>query len=196
VLGDRPPDAIWGIGAKTVAKLAALGITTVRQLAAADMTVLAKEFGPTTGPWLVLLGNGRGEKEVDSTPYVPRSHGREVTYQRNLSDWAAIAVEIDRLARQVAAEVTDRPVARVVVKVRYAPFDTITHGATVPPSERWPPGAVPPPGEQLPLGGPEDGGERWAATFERAARAALAMFTPGRPVRLLGVRAEFADNPG
>ncbi len=195
VLGDRPPDAIWGIGAKTVAKLAGLGITTVRQLAAADMTVLANEFGPMTGPWLVLLGNGRGESEVDSTEYVPRSHGREVTYQRNLTDWAEIATEIDRLARQVAAEVTDRPVARVVVKVRYAPFDTITHGASVPPSERWPPGAVPPPGEQLPLDGPEDGGERWAATFERAAQAALAMFTPGRAVRLLGVRAEFADNP-
>ncbi len=90
VLGDRPPDAIWGIGAKTVAKLAALGITTVRQLAAADPAPLAKEFGPTTGPWLVLLGNGRGESEIDSTPYVPRSHGREVTYQRNLADWAAI----------------------------------------------------------------------------------------------------------
>ena len=88
VLGDRPPDAIWGIGAKTLAKLATLGITTVRQLAAADMTALAKVFGPTTGPWLVLLGNGRGESEVDPTPYVPRSHGREVTYQRNLTDWA------------------------------------------------------------------------------------------------------------
>jgi hypothetical protein len=31
--------------------------------------------------------------------------------------------------------------------------------------------------------------------IERAASAALAKFTPGRPVRLLGVRAEFADNP-
>ena len=200
VLGDRPPDAIWGIGAKTVAKLAGLGITTVRQLAAADPAPLAKEFGPTTGPWLVLLGNGRGEKEVDSTPYVPRSHGREVTYQRNLADWAEVAAEVERLARQVAAEV-DRPVARVVVKVRFAPFVTITHGTPVPPGERWPPGAIPPPGEQLPLDGgradgePAEDGARWAATFERAAGAALAMFTPGRPVRLLGVRAEFADNP-
>src|ERR1700742_4241079 len=77
VLGDRPPDAIWGIGAKTVAKLAALGITTVSQLAAADMATLAREFGPTTGPWLVLLGNGRGESEVDSAPYGARSHARE-----------------------------------------------------------------------------------------------------------------------
>jgi DNA polymerase-4 len=205
VLGDRPPDAIWGIGAKTVAKLAALGVTTVRQLAAADMAGLAKEFGPTTGPWLVLLGNGRGEAEVDSTPYVPRSHGREVTYQRNLADWAEIGTEIARLARQVAAEVTDRPVARVVVKVRYVPFVTVTHGTALPPGERFPPGVVPPEGGQLPLtasavsgngaDGPGADGERWAATFERAAGAALAMFTAGRPVRLLGVRAEFADNP-
>jgi DNA polymerase-4 len=213
VLGERPPDAIWGIGAKTVAKLAGLGITTVRQLAGADPARLAGEFGPTTGPWLVLLGNGRGETEVDSTPYVPRSHGREVTYQRNLADWAEVAAEVARLARQVAAEVTDRPVARVVVKVRYAPFVTITHGTSLPPGERWPPGTAAPAGGQLALDGPAapdgamgvDGpaaldasagdGERWGATFERAARDALAMFTPDRPVRLLGVRAEFADNP-
>jgi nucleotidyltransferase/DNA polymerase involved in DNA repair len=201
VLGDRPPDAIWGIGAKTTAKLATLGITTVRQLADADTQRLAKEFGPMTGPWLVLLGNGRGESEVDPTPYVPRSHGREVTFQRNLTDWTEVAGEIARLARQVAAEVTGRPVARVVVKVRYAPFTTITHGTSLPPGERFPPGVGLPPGEQLPLSDPpahaesEDDGERWAATLERAARAALATFTPGRPVRLLGVRAEFGDNP-
>jgi len=165
VLGDRPPDAIWGIGAKTTAKLAALGMTTVRHLADADPDRLAKEFGPTTGPWLVLLGRGRGDADVDPTPYVPRSHGREVTFQRNITDWARVAEEVARLARQVAAEVTDRPVGRVVVKVRYAPFDTITHGV------------------------PLTGG------FEDAAAAALTQFTPGRPVRLLGVRAEFADAP-
>jgi DNA polymerase-4 len=165
VLGDRPPDAIWGIGAKTTAKLATLGITTVRQLADADPDRLAKEFGPTTGPWLVLLGRGRGDADVDPAPYLARSHGREVTFQRNITDWARVAEEVTRLARQVAAEVTDRPVARVVVKVRYAPFVTITHGV------------------------PLTGG------FEEAAAAALAQFTPGRPVRLLGVRAEFADVP-
>jgi DNA polymerase IV len=199
VLGDRPPDAIWGIGAKTVAKLAALGITTVRQLADADPQRLAKEFGPTTGPWLVLLGNGRGESEVDSTPYVPRSHGREVTFQHNLTDWTDISAEVARLARQVAAEVTDRPVARVVVKVRYAPFITITHGTSLPAGERQPPGAEQPLIEPLPFSDSpvngEPAAERWTATFERAAQASLSMFTPGRPVRLLGVRAEFADNP-
>jgi nucleotidyltransferase/DNA polymerase involved in DNA repair len=177
LLGDRPPDAIWGIGAKTTAKLAGLGITTVRELAAADPDRLAAEFGPMTGPWLVLLGRGRGDAEVDPTPYVARSHGREVTFQQNIKDWGRVGEEVTRLAMQVADEVSERTVARVVVKVRFAPFDTVTHG--------------------VPLTG----------TIEDAAQAALALFTPGRPgqpagpggpsrpVRLLGVRAEFADVP-
>jgi nucleotidyltransferase/DNA polymerase involved in DNA repair len=163
LLGDRPPDAIWGIGAKTTAKLAGLGIGTVRELAAADPDRLAAEFGPMTGPWLVLLGRGRGDAEVDPTPYVARSHGREVTFQQNIKDWARVGEEVSRLARQVADEVTERAVARVVVKVRFAPFATVTHGVAL------------------------------TGTIEEAARAALGQFTPGRPVRLLGVRAEFAD---
>jgi nucleotidyltransferase/DNA polymerase involved in DNA repair len=163
LLGDRPPDVIWGIGAKTTAKLAGLGITTVRGLAAADPDRLAREFGPTTGPWLVLLGRGRGETEVDPTPYVARSHGREVTFQRNVTDWALVRAEVSRLAVQVAGELSGRPVARVVVKVRYAPFVTVTHGMIL------------------------------TGTIETAALAALEEFEPGRPVRLLGVRAEFGD---
>jgi nucleotidyltransferase/DNA polymerase involved in DNA repair len=162
LLGDRPPDAIWGIGAKTMAKLASLGIRTVRELAAADPDRLAREFGPMTGPWLVLLGRGRGAWEVDPTPCVPRSHGREVTFQRNISDWGRVEEEVARLARQVSTELSERTVARVVVKVRYAPFDTVTHGVAL------------------------------TDTIEEAALAALALFQPGKPVRLLGVRAEFA----
>jgi nucleotidyltransferase/DNA polymerase involved in DNA repair len=189
VLGDRPPDAIWGIGAKTTAKLATLGVSTVRELAAADPDRLAAVFGPTTGPWLVLLGRGRGETEVDPTPYVPRSHGREVTFQRNLSDWAQVGDEIARLARQVAGELTGRPVTRVVVKVRYAPFVTITHG--VPLSQFMP---QPGDGSLFPEARPADG-ESLADAITQAAAAALAKFDRDRPVRLLGVRAEFADNP-
>ncbi len=166
LLGDQAPDAIWGIGAKTTAKLAGLGITSVRELAAADPDRLAAEFGPMTGPWLVLLGRGRGDADVDPTPYVAHSHGREVTFQQNIKDWARVGEEVTRLARQVANEVSERTVARVVVKVRFAPFVTVTHG--------------------VPLTG----------TIEEAAQAALGQFTPGRHVRLLGVRAEFADVPG
>jgi len=155
VLGDRPTDALWGIGAKTARRLAALGIHTVADLAGTDPRYLAAHLGPVTGPWLVQTARGLSAAPVDAAPYVPRSHGQEVTFQRDITDW-----------EQVRNEVT-RPARRVVVKVRYAPFITQTHGHPLPAATSD------------------------AAAIEEAALAALGQFRPGRPVRLLGVRAEF-----
>jgi DNA polymerase-4 len=183
VLGDRPTDAIWGIGAKTKKKLEALGITTVRGLGAADPDRLAGEFGPMTGPWLVLLGRGRGDREVDPTPYVARSQGREVTFQKNIESWAEVGEQVAAIARRLCSELAERPVAHVVVKVRFAPFVTVTHGV---------PYRVP--GRDG--DGDQPGGRADADSFTAAALAALAKFEPGgagRPVRLLGVRAGFGD---
>lgn len=170
VLGDRPADALWGIGRKTAVRLAALGIRTVHELAAADPRVLAGEFGPATGPWLVRLARGRASWVVDATPYLARSRGRETTFQSDLEDWSEVRSELVRLARRVAADVAGegRAVTRVVVKVRYAPFFTRTHGHPLP--------------RASPTG----------AEIEDAALAALERFPAGRPVRLLGVRVEFA----
>ncbi len=175
VLGDRPPDALWGIGAKTASKLAEAGIGTVRELADADPPALAARFGPATGPWLVLTARGLGSARVDDTPYVPRSRSRETTFQQDLQDWAEVTAEVVRLAGQVTADVIEeqRPVIRVGVKIRYVPFLTRTHGRAL---------AVPvPPADETAL----------KAAIEAGALAALAMFTGRRPVRLVGVRAEF-----
>jgi DNA polymerase-4 len=171
VLGDKPTDALWGIGAKTAKRLAGLGIGTVRDLAAADPDALAGHFGPTTGPWLVLIARGRDISPVTDTPWVPRSRSRETTFQQDIDDWDEVRREVVRLARQVSGDVAkeDRPAARVVVKVRYAPFTTRTHGYQL----------------EVPAFDP--------AVIEQAALAALARFAEGRPVRLLGVRAEFAS---
>jgi nucleotidyltransferase/DNA polymerase involved in DNA repair len=169
VLGDRPTDALWGIGAKTAGRLAVLGIGTVRELAGADPDVLAAEFGPASGPWLILVARGISHSPVSSEPYLARSRGREVTYQQDIADWAEVRAEVIRLAHQVAGDVAaeQRPAVRVVVKVRYAPFQTGTHSRT--------------------LGGPTAD----PAAIERAVLEALERFTRRRPVRLLGVRAEF-----
>jgi nucleotidyltransferase/DNA polymerase involved in DNA repair len=171
VLGDRPADALWGIGAKTARKLAGLGIHTVRQLASADPGALAAAFGPVTGPWLVMLGRGIGDADVDDSPYLARGHGREETFQHDIADWSRVQAEVSRIARLLAADLAaeSRPAARVIVKVRYAPFRTGTR--------------------QVTLGSPSSD----AAVIERAAAAALGRFTSQRPVRLLGVRAEFAQ---
>jgi DNA polymerase-4 len=170
VLGDRPTDALWGIGGKTAKRLAGLGITTVAELANTDPTVLAGELGPTTGPWLVRIARGQASAVVDDTPYVARSRSRERTFQTDLTEWADVRREVGELAGRVAADVRaeERLAVRIVVKVRYAPFFTHTHGRALP----------------MPTAD--------AAEIERAALAALELFTDGRPVRLLGVRAEFS----
>jgi DNA polymerase IV len=165
VLGDLPTSALWGIGAKTAKKLAALGISTVNQLASADPQYLAGQFGPATGPWLIRIARGESDSSVTDVPYVPRSRSRETTYQVDVTDWMRVRDDTAALARSLAGE---RLVARVVVKVRYAPFFTHTHG----------------------VGLPEPTTD--ADAVERAALAALALFTEHKPVRLLGVRVEYA----
>src|SRR6266568_2220913 len=169
VLGARPTEALWGIGAKTAKKLAGLGIGTVSDLAAADPDALAAVFGPMTGPWLVLLACGRGDAEVDDSPYVAKGHGREETFQRNIAAWSRVEAEVARIAGLLALDLVaePRPALRIVVKVRYAPFITETHGVTL----------------AAPSSDP--------AVIAGAAAEALSRFTGRRPVRLLGVRAQF-----
>lgn len=82
VLGAKPTGALWGVGARTMARLAELGIRTVSDLATADIPLLASRFGPTIGPWLVQTARGLDPSAVSAEPYVPRSRGREVTFQQ------------------------------------------------------------------------------------------------------------------
>lgn len=168
LLGDRPTDALWGIGRKTAKRLAELGINTVRELAAADPQWLSTVFGQLSGPWLVQLAAGRGRSTVSDTPHVARSRSRETTFQENLADWTDVRREVMRLTRQVLDDVAveERPVARVVVKIRYAPFTTRSHSR-----------ALPSPSMSADL-------------VEEAARVALDRFRTDRAVRLVGVRAE------
>lgn len=169
VMGDRSTRALWGIGAKTEQKLADRGIHTVRELAAADPEALAADLGPALGPFYVQLGRGIGRVRVEGTPWVARSHGREVTFQENLTDWDDVRTEIVALARRVADDVAaeGRPAARMAVKVRFAPFSTYTRSKTL----------------EKPTSDPTE--------IETAALEVLSLFREGRPVRLLGVRAEF-----
>jgi DNA polymerase IV len=168
VMGHRPTEALWGIGVKTARKLAALGIGTVEELANADAAQLAASFGPNTGPWLRHLATGEDASPVSDAPYPPRSRGREETYQENIADPKRIREAVVRLAQRVSDDIDgeERPAVRVVVKVRFAPFFTETHGVALKP----------------PTSAADD--------ITAAALAALDRFTLDRSVRLLGVRAE------
>lgn len=121
------------------------------------------------GPHYVALARGIGRAEVIGSPYVALSRSRETTFQRNLDEWGLVRAEVAALARRVAVDVAaeGRPAVRVAVKVRFAPFRTATRSATL----------------AAPTGDP--------AQLETAALEVLERFDHDRPVRLLGVRAEF-----
>ena len=169
VMGERPTIDLWGVGSKISKRLAALGIRTVSELAAADDAALIAEFGPKMGLWYRQLGRGDGSSTVDDTPWVPRGHSKETTFQTNIVEPAEIEEAARRLLDQVLDEVAadDRPVVGLGLKVRYAPFLTKTFTKKI------------------------------ASTSDRdtvIARALelVAKIEPGRPIRLLGMRAEMA----
>lgn len=174
VMADRPTDSLWGIGRKTAKRLAGMGLMTVGELARADARLLAAELGPTMGPWNRRLARGVDSSPVESTPWVARSHGREATFQVDLTDPAKVQQEVRRLARLVTEDVLKegRPAVRVGLKVRYAPFDTHTRSLT--------------------LAGPTLDPD----LVEAAAVELLGRFDGTRSVRLLGVRAEMVPPAG
>lgn len=114
VMGARPTTALWGVGARIGSRLATHGYDTVDQLAAADDEVLAGEFGPRMGPHYRRLGRGEGPDVVDDAPWVPRAHGRETTYQHDLTDPAEVEAALRTLA-------DDRPIRLLGIRAEMVP---------------------------------------------------------------------------
>ena len=167
VMGNRPTKELWGVGAKISGRLAKLGISTVAELAAADPQELAPEFGPKMGPWYAELGRGDGSAAVDDTVWVARGHSREITFQQDLTEPAQVDDAVRQLTASVLKDVAaeGRPVIGLTLKVRYAPFTTKTHAKKIPETFNT------------------------SDVLARALDLAGAI-EAGRPIRLLGLRAE------
>jgi DNA polymerase-4 len=157
-------DALWGVGPATSARLRALGITTVGQLAEAPVAALERSVGRAAGRHLHDLALG-----IDPRPVEPerdtKSIGHEETYAKDRHDRDGLHRELVRMADAVGtrlrrAGVTGRTVQ---LKVRFPDFTTVTRARTL---------AVPM------ASGP---------AIEAVAGALLDALDLGRGVRLLGV---------
>ncbi|MCB0975864.1 MAG: DNA polymerase IV, partial [Acidimicrobiales bacterium] len=165
-MATRPVGEIWGIGPKISARLAKLGIETVRDLAWSDTDALAAEFGPRIGPSLRVLGLGGDERPIVDEPWVAKSKSHETTFEHDITDPDRMAAEVDAMARRLTTEVAaeGRLVTHVSVKVRTSTFWTRTKISKLPSPTTDP------------------------ATVADAGGLVLSRFEIERPVRLLGVR--------
>lgn len=124
-------DRLLWVGKKTARKLNALGIKTIGSLARYDPSVLAEKFG-VVGRQLYLYAQGIDRSEVGLRGEV-KSIGRNVTFEKDTSDWDFVLKVLDKMCDEVYREVKEYNFLfkTVTVTVRYENFETHTHSKTL-----------------------------------------------------------------
>ncbi|MCL4471986.1 MAG: DNA polymerase IV [Gammaproteobacteria bacterium] len=165
VIRPLPVRKIPGVGSVTEEHLHAMGVQTVGQLAALPPDRLTETFGRAHGTFLHQAARGIDERTL-VTHWEPKSHSREITFQRDTGNWQTIARTLAGLCREVADDLAhDGSRGRTVgIKLRFADFETHTREKT--------------------LDFPTDS----ANTIRRTAFECLGRIELDRKVRLIGVR--------
>jgi DNA polymerase IV len=157
-----------GVGPKSAAKLARLGIATVGELADSDPKWLRQHFGASYGAWLVAAARGQDDRPV-VTESEPKSISRETTFERDLHavrDKRQLSAIFSELCVDVSNDLQrKRYVGRTIgIKLRFDDFRTVTRDQTI--------------------AAPTDD----SAAIRRAAGECLKRVDLARRIRLLGVR--------
>jgi len=181
---DDIPTRIWplpvrrinGIGPKAGARLDALGIHTIGELAARDMAWLTQHFTVNTAQWLHDVSHGIDDRPV-VTSSEPVSMSRETTFDRDLHarrDRAELGDVFTQLCTQVAADLARKGyVGRTIgVKLRFEDFRTVTRDQSI----------------SVPTADP--------AEIRQLAGQCLKRVDLSRRLRLLGVRVGGLSRPG
>ncbi len=123
---------IWGIGPVTAERLAAHGIETCGQLAAADRALVERVFG-RHGPALQARAAGIDRRDVVPDRGPARSISAERTFDRDMSDASFLREQLAHMCAQIGASLRrDGLVAQtVVVKFRLPDFTTYSRQRTV-----------------------------------------------------------------
>jgi DNA polymerase-4 len=163
-----PARKINGIGPKTAARLEALGVHTIGELAHSDPGWLVEQFGASRGAWMHQASHGRDDRLV-VTYSEPVTISRETTFERDLSakrDRDALSEIFTELCEGLAEDLRRKGyVGRTIgLKLRYDNFKTVTRDRTI---------AQP---------------TQDAKAIRRAASECLKRVSLERRIRLLGVR--------
>jgi DNA polymerase-4 len=167
-LGPLSVRRLNGVGPKSAARLARLGIATIGELADSDPAWLRQHFGASYGTWLHAAARGQDERPV-VTESEPKSISRETTFERDLHavrDRRLLSAIFTELCVDVSNDLRrKRYVGKTIgVKMRFEDFRTVTRDQTIPlPTDE-------------------------SAVIRRAAGECLKRIDLTRRIRLLGVR--------
>jgi DNA polymerase IV len=178
------PARIWplaarkvnGIGPKASARLEALGVHTIGDLAQASGEWLVDHFGRHFGAWMHEAAHGRDTRAVVMQSE-PKSISRETTFENDLHA-VRDREQLSRIFTDLCVRVADDLKRKGVVgktiglKLRYDNFKTVTRDRTL----------------DAPTGD--------AAVIRRAAGECLKRVPLDRRIRLLGVRIGALSKPG
>jgi DNA polymerase IV len=162
---QSPPGLIPGIGPKTAARLAELGLNTLQAVGAAPERQLVERFGPNLGRDLSRRARFEHDGEVGAARKVV-SESRERTFDEDIRDPAALREALQRMSSELCASLlANRRRGRTIgIKVRLDDFSTVTRARTL---------------------------NEPTCDVECVTEVALRLlreYAPARPVRLLGVR--------
>jgi DNA polymerase-4 len=163
--GGSAPGLVPGIGPKTAARLAAMGLATLAAVGAADERQLVERFGANLGRDLGRRARFEHEGTVSSARKVV-SESRERTFERDISDHGELRAALRRMAEELCASLArhKRQGRTIAIKVRLDDFTTVTRARTIAEPTRDP------------------------ELVAEQALELLSEYDPSRPVRLLGVR--------
>jgi DNA polymerase-4 len=131
-LAPLPADMLWGVGPKTAARLAELGIHTIGDIGRWPENGLIDLFGEN-GRDLARRARGQDDREL-STEHEAKSISQETTFTRDVRDDRTLEKTLQRLAAEVARYLrrSDLAAATVRLKLRWPDFTTLTRQSTLP----------------------------------------------------------------
>jgi len=133
-LAPLPADMLWGVGPKTNARLAELGIHTIGDIAGWPERELASLFGEN-GRDLWRHAHGIDNRPV-STESETKSISQENTFNVDVHDQKTLERTLREQARDVARQLRRSDLAgkTVKLKIRWSDFTTLTRQTTLPTS--------------------------------------------------------------
>ncbi len=131
-LHDLPVELLWGVGPATKARLAAIGVTTIGQLANTPGWSLTHLLGPAAGEKLNDLAWNRDPRQI-KTRLRARSAGAQSALGRKPAHERVFRPTLRHLADRVASRLREKSLAgrTVTVRVRFADLRAVTRAATV-----------------------------------------------------------------